>query len=144
MELCDIGASGLRLLDYLREQALLIVIDACLMNRAPGEILVQEPDLDVPLANSTSLHQIGPLDTLSLAKHLYAQNMPHRVLFIMVETRDIDAATEKKHVGRCWGYWIGRLGHASPVIPGAAKGRNQKIASETFGLLTKKIALLPK
>nr|VFK61458.1 MAG: hydrogenase maturation protease [Candidatus Kentron sp. TC] len=96
VELCDIGASGLRLLDYLREQALLIVIDACLMNRAPGEILVQEPDLDVPLANSTSLHQIGPLDTLSLAKHLYAQNMPHRVLFIMVETRDIDAATEKK------------------------------------------------
>nr|VFK53531.1 MAG: hydrogenase maturation protease [Candidatus Kentron sp. TUN]VFK55640.1 MAG: hydrogenase maturation protease [Candidatus Kentron sp. TUN] len=107
VELCDIGTSGLRLLDYLHDQALLIVIDACLMNEAPGTIRVIEPDLDAPgtelVANgiagrsvlNTSIHQIGPLETLVIARRLYEENMPRRVLVIMVETRDIDAMTER-------------------------------------------------
>ncbi|VFM96535.1 MAG: hydrogenase maturation protease [Candidatus Kentron sp. G] len=100
VELCDIGTSGLRLLDYLRGQALLVIIDACLMNEAPGTIRVLEPDLRTPEdafdgAAGRSTHQIGPLETLALAQRLYRENMPRRVLLIMVETRGIDAATER-------------------------------------------------
>nr|VFJ64844.1 MAG: hydrogenase maturation protease [Candidatus Kentron sp. FW] len=118
VELCDIGTSGLRLLDYLRGQTLLVVIDACLMNEAPGTIRVLEssaarggrahssfhsnrarddgPLFDIGQVRSTSVHQIGPLETLAVAERLYKEKLPRRVLSIMVETRDIDAATEKK------------------------------------------------
>lgn len=97
MELCDIGTSSLRLLDYLRGQTLLMIIDACLMDEAPGTVRVIEPDLGVSSATrSTSIHQIGPLEALAVGERLYKENMPRRVLLIMVETRDIDAAAERK------------------------------------------------
>ena len=95
VELVDAGTSGLGLLDHLRGQELMFVVDACVFDGEPGEVRVLEPDLDAPLTRETSVHQIGPLEALRIGKHLYPERMPGRVLLILVETSEIDAATQE-------------------------------------------------
>ncbi|OAD20037.1 methyl viologen-reducing hydrogenase maturation protease [Candidatus Thiomargarita nelsonii] len=95
VELCDIGSGGLALLDHLHSQELMIVVDACFQGKPPGEICVMEPNLDTQTMDVTSVHQIGPLETLAVAKRLFQEKMPQRILLIIVETNGIDDKTEK-------------------------------------------------
>jgi len=98
VELCNIGSAGLALLDYLHGQELMLVVDACLQGIQPGEICIVEPCLDTLNINITSVHQIGPLETLTFAKRLFPASMPQRIRLILVETYGID---EKKEAVAC-------------------------------------------
>lgn len=95
VELVDAGTSGLDLLDHLHGQDLMFVVDACVYDGEPGEVRVLEPDLDAPPTRETSVHQIGPLEALRIGKHLYPERMPRRILLILVETNEIDAAAQE-------------------------------------------------
>jgi hydrogenase maturation protease len=95
VELCDLGSTTLSLLDYLHNQELLIIIDAGLQGKSPGEISVIEPNLETITFGVTSVHQIGPLETLNFANKLFPEKMPKRILLITVETNGIDEKIEK-------------------------------------------------
>ena len=95
-ELCHIGVTGLALLDHLRGQPLLIVVDACIFGGPPGEIVRMEPDLEQESGRPTSVHQVGPLEALTVAKHLYPERLPQRVLLLLVETNGLDHETQEK------------------------------------------------
>ncbi|HWR59727.1 MAG TPA: hydrogenase maturation protease [Thermodesulfovibrionales bacterium] len=91
VEICNTGTGGLNLLDHLHRQDLLIVIDACISGREPGEVFVIEPELDeAEVRRDCSVHQIGPLETLITGHHLYPDRMPKRILLVLVETEGID------------------------------------------------------
>jgi hydrogenase maturation protease len=94
VELCEVGHTGLAVLDHLHGQDVLLVIDACVLGGAPGEVRVVEPDLEGPPTRETSVHQVGPLEALMVAKNLFPSLMPHRILFILVETEGIDEHAE--------------------------------------------------
>ncbi|MFP4315915.1 MAG: hydrogenase maturation protease [Desulfovibrionales bacterium] len=86
VELFDSGSAGLALLDCIRGQDLLMVVDACKHGGPSGEITIREMDFISDLTHGPSVHQIGPLETLVVARHLYPERLPRRVLLVMVET----------------------------------------------------------
>ncbi len=94
VELCDIGCTALALLDHLDGQDLLVVIDACIGRGEPGDVFTVEPDLDALLAPGTSAHQVGPVEALVVARHLWPERLPKRVVLLLAETGAIDEATE--------------------------------------------------
>lgn len=96
VELVDLGTDPLALLDHLHRQRLLVVIDACVGLGAPGDIRIVEADLERPLGRETSVHQIGPVETLVVARHLWPERLPDRTLLVMVETGDLDDAAEEE------------------------------------------------
>jgi hydrogenase maturation protease len=98
VELCELGSTSLALLDHIHGQELMIVIDACLQGKSPGEITVMAPDLNNLSVEITSVHQIGPLETLAVAKRLFQEKMPEKILLVMVETKGIN---EKMEASTC-------------------------------------------
>lgn len=95
VELFNSGSAGLGLLDCLRGQELMLIVDACSQGWPSGAVRVTEMDFSLPSSRGASLHQIGPLETLSVARQLYPEKIPRRVILILVETegladRDID------------------------------------------------------
>lgn len=96
VQLCDVGTSGLDLLDKFLAQDLMIIVDACVGMGAPGELVQTEPDLEAMPTPSASVHQIGPLEALLVAKHLYPERLPKRVLLMLVETGGVDDDTAEE------------------------------------------------
>lgn len=90
VEVADIGTAGLALVDVLRGQELVVVVDACLAGGEPGEISLREADFEAPLGRETSVHQLGPQAALQVAYHLYPERLPRRSLLLLVETGDTD------------------------------------------------------
>ena len=89
------GSAGLALLDHLRGQELMCLVDACLLGGPPGRVHVSELSFDGIPDPVGSLHQIGPLETLTIAARLYPEDMPKRVVLIGVETEGMDDRTEE-------------------------------------------------
>lgn len=98
VELCELGSTSLALLDHIHGQELMIIIDACLQGKPLGEITVVAPNLNNLSVEITSVHQIGPLETLAVAKRLFQEKMPEKILLVMVETKGIN---EKMEVSAC-------------------------------------------
>jgi hydrogenase maturation protease len=96
VELCDLGSGALALLDVLSAQDLLVVVDACIGIAEPGEVLVTEPELCRDLGRETSVHQIGPIEALVIAHHLYPELLPQRIKLVLVETGNLDEAGEDR------------------------------------------------
>jgi hydrogenase maturation protease len=92
VELYDCGSSGLALLDCLRGQELLVVVDACRLGGESGDIRVIEADVIPASAHAQSVHQIGPLETLGVAAHLFPEHLPSRAMLVTVETEGLDEA----------------------------------------------------
>ena len=88
--LFDAGSGGLSLLDCINGQDLMLVVDACNTGGAPGDIKLVEAGDTGQLTSGPGLHQIGPMETLAVARHLFPENLPQRVLFILVETEGLD------------------------------------------------------
>jgi hydrogenase maturation protease len=92
--LIDAGSACFSLLDCIEKQDLMLVVDACNAGGAPGEIRVRDaaavswPEISA----GTGLHQIGPLETMAIARRLFPERLPRRLLFILVETNHIDDA----------------------------------------------------
>jgi len=51
---------------------------------------VLEPDQGTRPASGVSVHQIDPFETLEVARLLYPEKLPERVLLVLVETDNID------------------------------------------------------
>lgn len=94
VETCDIGCTALALLDHLRGQDLLVVVDACIGRGEPGEVFVTEPDLEALTNPGTSSHQVGPVEALVVAQYLWPERLPKKVLLLLVETGAMDEAVE--------------------------------------------------
>lgn len=86
----DIGTSAFGLLECLDNQDLMLIVDACARGGAPGEIYVTRPDLENSVPCTPGLHQIGPMETLMVAKHLYPQKLPNIIVLILVETEGLE------------------------------------------------------
>ena len=82
-----------RILDSIDGQDLMIVVDACVLGGKPGELRLVEPELKGAVSASTSVHQIGPLESLTIARKLYPEKLPLRILLILVETHGADPPT---------------------------------------------------
>lgn len=94
VETCDIGCTALALLDHLRGQDLLVVVDACIARGEPGEVFVIEPDLEALMTPGTSSHQVGPVEALVVAHHLWPEKLPKKVLLLLVETGAVNGTVE--------------------------------------------------
>jgi hydrogenase maturation protease len=121
VELCEVGTSGLALLDVLHGQELLIVVDACAGGEEPGRIREVDPDLEAPGDPGTSVHQVGPVETLAVARLLYPERMPARTRLVLVETDGLDDEGVDSACDRVVGVldrevrtWRDRGGGASP------------------------------
>jgi hydrogenase maturation protease len=95
VDVVDAGTSGLALIDHIQGQDLMFVVDACVFGGRPGQVITQEPELDNLTAGTTSVHQVGPAEALAVAKHLFPDKLPARVLLVLVETEGINEDTEE-------------------------------------------------
>lgn len=100
VQLFDAGSAGLSLLDCINGQDLMMVVDASNTGGKKGEVRVSEMDFEVEFTSSPGLHQIGPMETLAVARKLFPEKLPHRLLFILVETQgmndtELDRASQR-------------------------------------------------
>lgn len=101
VELHQVGTAALALLDCLDGQDVMVVVDACVAGWPPGEVRVIEPDLDRPLSGgATSAHQLGPMESLALARVLTPERLPRRVVMVLVETEHLDPEAEDRACDR--------------------------------------------
>jgi hydrogenase maturation protease len=94
VELSDVGTSMLGLLDLLDGQELLVLVDACVGRGEPGDVVVVEPALDTLVAERVGTHQIGPVETLVVARELYPGRLPGRTVMVLVETAGLAAEAQ--------------------------------------------------
>lgn len=100
VELGDVGTTLLGLLDRLHGQDLLVLVDACIGRAAPGTVEVVDADREIAVPPRATLHQIGPLETLAIARELYPERCPQRTRLVMIETRDLDPQLEDELCAR--------------------------------------------
>lgn len=91
----NMGSAGLALLDHLHGQELMFLVDACLLGGPPGRVHVSELSFEGTPMSVGSIHQIGPLETLTIAARLYPERMPKRAILIGIETEGMDDRTEE-------------------------------------------------
>ena len=93
VELFDGGTGGLDLMDVMVDRQKVIVIDAINSQCDPGTILrLTSENLDLKRAQSTSVHGIGFLETLALARELNIA-LPELVI-IGVQPKDLERGLE--------------------------------------------------
>jgi hydrogenase maturation protease len=92
IELLDIGTSTMDLISYLDGVEKLIVIDAMKAGRDPGTIYKCKPEDLMPKGEGPiSLHEIGLLETLNMAKKM---EMEINTVIIGVEPKVVDWGME--------------------------------------------------
>jgi hydrogenase maturation protease len=92
IELLDIGTSTMDLISYLEGVKKLIVIDAMKAGEAPGVIYKCKPEDLMPKGEGPiSLHEIGLLETLNMAKKM---GMEIDTVIIGVEPKVMDWGME--------------------------------------------------
>lgn len=99
VQLVDVGTSTIDLLSYIEDAEKLIIVDALEGGEEPGTIYRFTPD-ELILKEETrgSAHQLGPMDTLRMAKKLGRQ--PSTVI-IGVEPEAINWGMDlSPHLGR--------------------------------------------
>jgi len=100
VELRTVGTHGLGLLDELRGQDLLLVVDACILGGDPGQVHVMDPDLEAPMGRQSSVHQIGPLEVLALCSRLTPEALPGRTRLLLVESEGLSEQGEQEACAR--------------------------------------------
>jgi len=92
IELLDMGTSTMDLISHLKEVKKLIVIDAMKAGGTPGTIYKCRPEDLLPKGDEPiSLHEIGVLETLSMAKKM---GMEIQTVIIGVEPKVLDWGME--------------------------------------------------
>ena len=88
VELVDGGTAGLDLLDVVANRRKVIVVDAVRVGSKPGTILsFSANDLMPQVTASVSLHQVGLLEALMMARHLGCA--PQQVVILGIEPKEI-------------------------------------------------------
>jgi hydrogenase maturation protease len=94
--LADVGTSVLGLLDLLQGQELLVLVDTCVGMGSPGSVVVCEPDLETAAWTHTSVHQVGPVETLVVAREPFPEYLPQRIVMVLLETGGLDSEEERR------------------------------------------------
>ncbi|MHC4444883.1 MAG: hydrogenase maturation protease [Planctomycetota bacterium] len=93
VELYDGGTAGADLLDVICDRKKVIIIDAMDADCDPGTILRLTPDDLKPRASpGISLHEIGLLETLNMAKQL--GSAPQEVIVLGIKPQWLNCGTE--------------------------------------------------
>ena len=93
VELLDGGTASLDLLDSIANRDKVVVIDAVKGGSEPGAIYrFTYSDIKAQRYIFTSLHQVGLLETLSIATYLNC--MPREIIFFGIEPKQIDWGLE--------------------------------------------------
>jgi hydrogenase maturation protease len=93
VELFDGGTAGIDLLDVLADRRKVIVIDAIEGPSEPGTVLRFGPDeLAWPDGRGVSLHEMGLLETLAVAKQL--GTAPDEVVVLGVKPKEVEPGLE--------------------------------------------------
>lgn len=88
VEVLDGGTSGADLVDVVADRHKVIVIDAIQWDAAPGTVFrLRAEDLEPAEGGSISLHQLGLVDTLAIARRLNCA--PQEVVVYGVQPRTI-------------------------------------------------------
>jgi hydrogenase maturation protease len=92
----ELAASGLELLDVVRGYDKVVIIDAIQMtNGKPGELhILEEKDFEKSIHGS-SPHGINIATALALGRKLVPDEMPKEVVFFAVEAEDLVNVSEK-------------------------------------------------
>ena len=100
VELLDGATAGLDLLDVLADRRRVIVVDAVEGDARPGTVLRLTPEDRVPRAGQRiSLHEIGVLETLTVAKQLGIA--PQEVIIFGVRPHDVSCGLDlSPEIGR--------------------------------------------
>ena len=93
VELLDGGTSGADLIDFIADRPKVIFIDAVRTDGPPGSVYRFSPeDLMQDAAPALSLHQLGLLETLRMARHMNCS--PREVVIFGVKPGAIDYGTD--------------------------------------------------
>lgn len=89
------GVGGIALLDDLKGEKLLIVVDAVQLGFPPGTVHVLSWN-DIPGAGgaAVSLHGLGIRETIDIGRTLYPEDMPDRVFLVGIEGECFDRLGE--------------------------------------------------
>jgi len=96
VEVVSTSESGFHLLDYLLNTSSLIVVDTLLTGAAPPGTIYEMRDSDLDCAPSGSLHGVGLLDALALARELRLP-VAKQVSIVGVESVDCQTIGGKMH-----------------------------------------------
>ena len=87
----EVGCIGIGLVDNLRGQQLLVVIDAVAFGSAPGTVHVLEWEaLPRACRAAISVHGLHLRESIDVARRLDPANAPHRVVLVGIEGRCFD------------------------------------------------------
>lgn len=92
----DVGTTGLGLLDQLWGQELLVLVDASVGLTAKAPVRRSTLDLAAPLAQPSNIHQIGPREALAIARELYPERLPRRIVVIEVASEGLSEIEEMR------------------------------------------------
>jgi len=93
VEFFDGGTFGIDLVDTLVNRRKVIVVDAAQANAPPATVLrVRREDLAARSSADLSLHQVGLLETLTMARHLGGE--PAEVVVIGIVPKDMSPGLE--------------------------------------------------
>ena len=93
VELFDGATAGLDLLDTLADRRRVIIIDAVEGDSEPGTVFRLSPEDLLPRANAgVSLHEIGLLETLTVAKRMGVA--PREIVVIGVKPKEVNCGLD--------------------------------------------------
>ena len=85
-----LGVGGLRLLDLLEGEALLVLVDAVQLGHPPGTVhVIPWEALPAPVTATTS-HGVGLREAMEVGRRLFPERMPGRAVLVGVEGRAFD------------------------------------------------------
>jgi hydrogenase maturation protease len=86
VQLVMLGLGGMALLDYLRGQRLLVVVDAVQLSGQAGTLHILDGErIQSTGSQAVSLHGIGLKDTLTVSQTLYPESTPRETVLIGIE-----------------------------------------------------------
>ncbi|HEY3296704.1 MAG TPA: hydrogenase maturation protease [bacterium] len=85
--LLRLDLAGLGLLDHLKGQHLLLIVDAVQLGKPPGTVHVLDWDEIPPSSGAVSIHGIGIREAMGIAGELFADQLPQCTRLIGIEGR---------------------------------------------------------
>lgn len=90
VDLVDLGSNSLALLDYMCRQALLIVVDSSASGICSNRVEVFRENFEGLARPFGGSHQVGLIETLSIAKRLFPEKYPDHTVLILADTDAIE------------------------------------------------------
>jgi hydrogenase maturation protease len=90
VQLIDLGSNSLALLDYMCRQTLLLVIDASASGICSDNVEVFRENFEDLARPSGGSHQVGLIETLTIAKRLFPEKFPDHTVLILADTDAIE------------------------------------------------------